>query len=253
MRGLSTLIPLKSRSIGSDRITILTAAAIALSILVTPFGFIPTAFAVTAATVTVPATTPVSANSATTDITGISVGGLASGTTYLVAIGMTNFPSGAVLRLNTTTGLTASYGFTSGSNTFTSFTNISFRGSLTNVNNALASLRYISGASGASNPSIRVTATSYDAGYSLNGINGHYYKSSTPTTATYTQARTNAKATSYKGMPGYLVAITSEAENTFVATNIERRGLTRSGNHILERGYKWKCSWWKLSELESRY
>ena len=92
---------------------------------------------------------------------------------------------------------------------------------MTNVNNALASLRYISGASGASNPSIRVTATSYDAGYSLNGINGHYYKSSTPTTATYTQARTNAKATSYKGMPGYLVAITSEAENTFVATNIE--------------------------------
>ena len=66
-----------------------------------------------------------------------------------------------------------------------------------------------------------MTATSYDAGYSLNGINGHYYKSSTPTTATYTQARTNAKATSYKGMPGYLVAITSEAENTFVATNIE--------------------------------
>jgi hypothetical protein len=219
--GLKSLIPFKRRSIGSDRITIMTAAAIALSILVTPFGFIPTAFAVTAATVTVPATTPVSANSATTDITGISVGGLAGGTTYLVAVGMTNFPSGAVLRLNTTTGLTASYGFTSGSNTFTSFTNISFRGSLTDVNNALASLRYISGASGASNPSIRVTATSYDAGYSLNGINGHYYKSSTPTTATYTQARTNAKATSYKGMPGYLVAITSEAENSFVATNIE--------------------------------
>jgi len=235
-----------------------------LAILLTGLGFIPTAFAVDAATVTVPGTVQVQANSATTNITGVSISGLSG--TILVAIGLTNFPVNAVLKLPTTTGLTASYGFTTAPNTFASFTNISFTGNISDVNTALASMQYVSGASGTSNPTIKVTATTSTTGYALNGYNGHFYKSSNPSTNTYTGARTAAMATTYKGMPGYLVTITSAGENTFVAQNIERAisvwiGATDElsegvwkweyekgddGKFIAKYGYYGKNPWWKI-------
>lgn|GEM_PF-3164881 len=117
MQVIKNLIPIKVETRESVKLRkLLSFALLATSLIITPFGFTPEAYAIAAATVTVPATTAVAANSATTNVTGVSVGGLASGTTYLVAIGMSNFPSGATLRLPTTTGITASYGFTSGSN-----------------------------------------------------------------------------------------------------------------------------------------
>jgi len=214
-----------------------------LSVLLTGFGFVPTAFAVTAAVVTVPGTVQVQANNATTNITGISISGLSG--TILVAVGLSNFPTNAVLKLPTTTGLTASYGFTSGANTFSSFTNISFTGAVSAVNTALAAMQYVSGASGSQNPSVKITATTSDAGYALNGYNGHFYKSSTPTTANYTTATTGArdaaKASTYKGQTGYVVTITSDDENTFVSTAIEAAANIWIGatDELVEGVWKW--------------
>ena len=212
-----------------------------MALLVTGIGFVPASFAVTGATVTVPATTPVTANSGTTNITGISVGGLTAGTTYLVAVGMNNNPSGSYLRMTDTASVTASYGFTSGSNTFASFTNISFRGALTDVNAALASLKYTSGASGATNPLIKVTATSYNSSYAINGTNGHLYKFVSGSISYY-DARSAAQnvGQKYQGLTGYVVTITSSDENSFVNTAIQNaQNIWISAVDDVTEGY-WK-------------
>lgn len=225
---------------------LLSSFLFTLAILLTGLGFIPTAFAITAATVTVPTTVQIQANSATTNVTGVSVSGLSG--TILVAVNLSNFPANAVLKLPTTTGLTASFGFTSGSNTFASFTNISFTGAIADVNTALAALQYVSGATGTLNPTVKVTATTSDTGVALNGYNGHFYKSSSPTTAYYTTAgsgaRAAAKASTYKGQSGYVVTITSDNENTFVSTAIESAANIWIGatDELVEGVWRWDTS-----------
>jgi len=217
-----------------------------LSILLTGFGFVPTAFAVTAAVVTVPGTVQVQANNATTNITGISISGLSG--TILVAVGLSNNPASSVLKLPTTSGLTASYGYTSGANTFASFENISFTGSVANVNTALAALQYVSGATGSSNPTVKVTATTSDPGVALNGFNGHFYKSAGNGSDYYktagTGARAAAKASTYKGQTGYVVTITSDDENTFVSTAIESAANIWIGatDELVEGVWRWDTS-----------
>lgn len=49
-----------------------------------------------------------------------------------------------------------------------------------------------------------------------NPINGHYYRL-TPTTSSWTAAKSTASSTSYYGREGYLVTLTNAAENTFVS------------------------------------
>jgi hypothetical protein len=196
-------------------------------------------------TITVPETTYVSA-SATTNITGLSVGGLVTGSTYQVALSLSPIPTGASLKLPTTTGLTANLGFTSGSNTFTSFTTITFSGLLANVNTALAALQYVSGATTGS-PIVQVTVSSLDTNYALNGYNGHFYLSNTTlglANATYTNARATAKLQSYRGLTGYLTTITSTGENTFISNNILNASNIIFGatDELVEGVWKWDTS-----------
>jgi hypothetical protein len=193
-------------------------------------------------TITVPETTYVSA-SATTNITGLSVGGLVTGSTYQVALSLSPIPTGASLKLPTTTGLTASYGFTSGSNTFSSFTTITFTGLLASVNTALAALQYVSGATTGS-PVVQVTVSSLDTNYALNGYNGHFYLTNTTLSlpnATYTDARAMAKLQSYRGLTGYLTTITSAGENTFISNNILNAANIIFGatDELVEGVWKW--------------
>ena len=183
--------------------------------------------------------------SATTNITGISVGGLATGTTYLVAVGLSSAPAGASLKIPTYTGLTASYGYTA-PGIYASFATVSFYGSLTDVNNALASLQYISGAATGS-PTLKISASSYTANYALNGYNGHFYTSSTTlglANATYLNARTAAKGQTYQGQPGYLTTITTSGENDFITNNIINAVSIWIGatDEVTEGQWRWDTS-----------
>ncbi len=200
---------------------------------------------ISVSTITVPEATYVSA-SAPTNINGLSVGGLAAGSTYQVALALSPIPTGASLKLTTTTGLTASTGFTSGSNTFSSFTTITFSGLLSNINNALATLQYVSGATTGS-PIVQVTVSSLDTNYALNGYNGHFYVSNTTlglADATYLNARATAKLQSYRGLTGYLTTITSAGENSFISNNIASASNIFFGatDELVEGVWKWDTS-----------
>ena len=105
-------------------------------------------------TVNSPAATAYPQSTANQQVSGFSVSGFNSTATLLVTVGLVNPPSGTTLRLNTTSGVTASTGYSLASN----FTRISFTGTQANINTVLASLRLNTG-SIPGNVYIAVTAT----------------------------------------------------------------------------------------------
>ncbi len=147
-------------------------------------------------------------------VSGFSTSGFNSTATLLVTIGLVNPPSGTTLRLATTSGVTASTGYSLTSN----FTRISFTGTQANVNTVLSSLRLNTG-SVPGNVYIAVTATVNPTGYFYLPSNGHFYRPIS-TGATYTNARSAALGTTFKGQTGYLVTITSSDEDAFIFNNV---------------------------------
>ena len=145
---------------------------------------------------------------------GFSISGFNTSSTLLITIGLVNPPSGTSLRLNTTTGISASIGYNLTSN----FTRISFTGTQTNINNALSSLRINTG-SVPGNVYIAVTATINPTGYFYLPTNGHFYRPMTGS-ITYSNAKSNAATQTFKGQRGYLVTITNADEQNFINANV---------------------------------
>jgi hypothetical protein len=148
------------------------------------------------------------------NISGFSVSGFNSTSTLLVTIGLVNPPSGTTLRLGSTSGITASTGYSLTSN----FTRISFTGTQSNINTVLSSLRLNTG-SIPGNVYIAVTATVNPTGYFYLPSNGHFYRPIS-SGATYINARAAALNTTFKGQQGYLVTITSADEDAFIFNNV---------------------------------
>ena len=92
---------------------------------------------------------------------------------------------------------------------------IGFEGSQAEVNTALATLSY---KGDGTTSSVSITASATPTGASYNKANGHYYKHVAATNVDFTVAQTAAAsaAQKYNGLTGYLVTITSAAENAFV-------------------------------------
>ena len=153
------------------------------------------------------------------DASGFQVSGFNSATTLLVTVGLVNPPAGTTLRFATTTGVTASTGYTISSN----FTRISFTGLATSINTVLASLKVNTGST-PGNVYIAVTATENPVGYFYLPSNGHFYRPIS-TGATYTGARAAALATTFKGQTGYLVTITSADEDAFIYNNVPQTNI----------------------------
>ena len=100
--------------------------------------------------------------------------------------------------------------------TGSSLTEIGFRGTQDNNNNALATLSF-KGDGSAGSPTITVSVT--PAGTNYFSGNGHYYKLVTGN-ITWASAKSAAEASTYEGLTGYLVTISSEAENNFIKNKL---------------------------------
>jgi hypothetical protein len=152
------------------------------------------------------------------DASGFVISGFGT-ETLLTSISLVNPPSGTTFNITTTTGLTAASGFTLTGNK----TRLVFTGTITNVNNALSSLKVNTG-SILGNVQISVATTVNPAGFFYNGVNGHFYR---PISAgnTYTGARAAALATTFKGQQGYLVTITSADEDAFIFNNVPQTNI----------------------------
>lgn len=182
-------------------------------------------------TVNSPAATAYPQSTANQQVSGFSVSGFNSTATLLVTVGLVNPPSGTTLRLNTTSGVTASTGYSLASN----FTRISFTGTQANINTVLASLRLNTG-SIPGNVYIAVTATENPVGYFYLPSNGHFYRPIS-TGNTYTNAKAAAAATTFKGQTGYLVTITSADEDAFIYNNVPQSQIWFALSDAAQEGY----------------
>jgi len=164
------------------------------------------------------------------DASGFVISGFGS-QTLLTSIGFVNPPAGTTFSLTTTTGLS----FATGYNSWTNQTRLSFTGTQTNINNALASLKVNTGST-LGNVQISISTTVNPAGYYYNAINGHFYLP-VSTTQFYSTAKSLASQQTFKGQTGYLVTITSSNEESFVISNVPQSNIWIALSDVAQEGY----------------
>jgi hypothetical protein len=152
-------------------------------------------------------------------ITGVGAGDIVPVFLYV--------PAGS-LSMTTTTGLTFT-GWTSGQRLY-------FSGTLTNVNAALATLRYTHSSAG----TYTLEASIIGAGQIYDPATQHMYEVVNHGSAiTATDARTAALARTTNGVTGYLANITSSEENAFVAARITQDGWFGASDAGVEGDWVW--------------
>jgi hypothetical protein len=153
-------------------------------------------------------------NTNSQDASGFVLNGFNSTDILLTSVGLVNPPAGTTFSITTSTGLS----FATGYNSWSNQSRLAFTGTMTNINNALNSLKINTGGT-LGNVQISVSATVNPVGYYYNPINGHFYR---PISAgnTYTGARAASLLTTFKGQTGYLVTITSADEDAFIFNNV---------------------------------
>lgn len=153
------------------------------------------------------------------DASGFTLSGFTATDVLLCAIGLPTAPTGTTFYLTTTTGLTASIGYTMTGNK----TRLTFTGTMANINNALATLKVNTPAT-AGAVQISVSATPNPTGYYYYPVNGHFYKP-VSVGAFYKTAKANAHATTFKGQEGYLLTLTSAGEEDFIKLNVPQNNI----------------------------
>jgi len=133
------------------------------------------------------------------------------------------------LRMTTTTNLTF---FTDPA---TPSKNLTFKGDVADVNNGLASLKYMNPTSG----SYTITAYVLPENMFFNPVNGHYYKSVSGGDYDFNTALTGSAATTYLGVTGYLATVTSEQENNFLFENVNQENWIAASDTETEGTFKW--------------
>ena len=181
----------------------LKIVALMVMFLIMPFGALAQSASVPASAVRVIDTTIYNLISASG--TTVSVSGLDP---LKVVVSATS----GTLKITTTTGLSAPTGYTTGQ--WSGASEIAFEGTLSNVNNALATLQYL----GAGTITVSPTSSSilYYSG------TGNYYEFIS-TGSSWTAAQSNANSKTYGSSTGYLTTVTSAAEFNFI---LSKAGLS---------------------------
>ena len=126
-----------------------------------------------------------------------------------------------------------------------SLTEIGFRGTQANINTALATLSF-KGDGSTGSPTITVSVTA--AGNNYNSANGHYYKIVNVDNISFADSIAAAEGSTYNGLSGYLVSITSEAENDFLNAKVnqnawiggsDKASLTSNSHSVTEGTWEW--------------
>jgi len=187
-------------------------------------------FIVIGQSITAPPGRTYQVSTANQDASGFVISGFTT-ETLLASVGFVNPPSGTTFSITTTTGLTRATGYTS----WTNITRISFTGTQTNINNALASLKVNTGAT-LGNVQISISTTVNPTGYYYNAINGHFYL---PVSSGqyYTTAKSLAAQQTFKGQTGYLVTVTSSNEESFVISNVPQSNIWIALSDAAQEGY----------------
>lgn len=164
------------------------------------------------------------------DASGFVISGFNS-ETLLTSIGLVNPPVGTSFSITTTSGLS----FATGYNSWSNLTRISFTGTMSNVNNALASLKINTG-SATGNVQISISTTINPVGYYYNAVNGHFYLPIS-SSASYDNAKTLSTQQTFKGQTGYLVTITSSNEENFIFSNVPQSNIWFALTDRIQEGY----------------
>ena len=170
-------------------------------------------------------------NTNSQDASGFVVNGFNGSDILLASVGLVNPPAGTTFSITTSTGLS----FTTGYNTWSNITRVSFTGTMANINNALNSLKVNTGGT-LGNVQISVTTTVNPVGYYYNPTNGHFYRPIS-TTATYDNAKALSAAQTFKGQTGYLVTITSANEEAFIISNVPQSNIWIALTDRVQEGY----------------
>lgn len=140
-------------------------------------------------------------------VSGVSVVNLTGTIRVTVSVDSGN------VQLGTTSALTAPQGYMASQWTSGNADEISFEGTLTNINNALATLAY-RGFGGTMTTSASPAGAAYYAG------TGRYYEYVASGDIDWDDARDAAAARTLNGQSGYLATITSEGEMDFIVEKI---------------------------------
>ena len=173
-------------------------------------------------------------NTANQTVTGLAITSFADTDVLLVSLSIPNAPSGTTFKFTSTTGLTASYGYTF-SNTMTT---INFTGTKADVNNALATMQLSTGTpQGAFN--FELTSTASAPNTYFNPVNNDYYQF-VAGNVDWTTAFNGAQTKTYNGATGYLVTITSASENDFVKSKVNATNIWIGASDAAQEGvWKW--------------
>ena len=122
---------------------------------------------------------------------------------------------------------------------------IGFIGTQAEINTALATLSF-KGDGSTGSPTVTLSIT--PAGNNYNSANGHYYKIVNDNEISFADAITAAEGSTYNGLSGYLVSITSEAENNFLNSKVnqnawiggsDKASLTSNSHSTTEGTWEW--------------
>lgn len=116
-------------------------------------------------------------------------------------------------------------------------TNVVFRGSVTDVNAALASLEYTPSSTGVKVIDVAIKGTS-DGSHET--FNGHIYRY-VRTATTWDNAKTAAEASTFGGVNGYLANITTSAEHAYVRNFTATGSWLGGSDAALEGDWKWNA------------